>query len=168
MNGKASFGLQDFINYNSYLKGFAYKLTQDWHRAEDLFQETAFLAFKNQDKYKAGTNLRAWLTTIMRNTFINDLRKRRRSILNDQEDWMDYLDVRSVDNQAETQLNVGEINRLVQDLAPIYREPFLYYMMGYKYREIAKQLDLPLGTIKSRIHIARKQLISGLQSIQFV
>lgn len=165
---ETSFAIQDFAKYEGYLKGFAYKLTKDWHFAEDLFQETAFLAFKNQNKFKAGSNLRAWLTTIMRNTFINQHRKRQRSVLTDQENWMDYLDNKSIENPAEDELAANEILSLIDELGSIYKEPFVLYMTGYKYREIAKQMDLPVGTIKSRIFVARKELQAALAQRQIL
>jgi RNA polymerase sigma-70 factor (ECF subfamily) len=166
MNSETSFAFEDFSKYEGYLKGFAYKLTQDWHHAEDLFQETAFLAFKNQNKFRSGSNLRAWLTTIMRNTFINQHRKRQRSVFTDKENWMDYLDDRTVENDAEEDIAANEIISLIDELGNIYKEPFVMYVTGYKYREIAKKMDLPVGTIKSRIFVARKELKTALVNRQ--
>ena len=69
---------QHFATFSNYLRGFAIKLTNDTTLAEDLYQETAFLAFKNRNKFEPGTNMKAWLGTIMRNSYTNDYRRKKR------------------------------------------------------------------------------------------
>jgi RNA polymerase sigma-70 factor (ECF subfamily) len=143
------------------LKLFAIRLTKDEEDAQDLLQETAYKAFKYRNLYEPQTNLRAWLMTIMRNTFINDYRKqKRRQSLNDQAENLSLLNTgaRDARNQGESNVIVKEIHAMINQLEEWARIPFLLHYQGYKYDEIAQELDIPLGTVKSRIFFARKRL----------
>jgi RNA polymerase sigma factor (sigma-70 family) len=143
------------------LRPFAITLTRDNEAAKDLFQETIFRALANKDKYNIGTNIKAWLYTIMRNIFINSYRRKAK-----QQTIFDYtpndflLDHNQVTtaNEAVSTLQLKEINAAIFELPDIFRKPFLLYFDGFKYHEIAGMLHEPLGTIKSRIHFARKLL----------
>ena len=144
-----------------FLKPFAINLTRDTEAANDLYQETLYKALSNQEKYNAGTNIKAWLFTIMRNIFINDYRRKakQKTIFDSTpNDYLINLKQVSVSNAAESDMRVKEIKKAVQQLPEIFKTPFLLYFDGYKYQEIAEVLDEPLGTIKSRIHFARKLL----------
>ena len=144
-----------------FLRPFAVNLTKDHESAKDLFQETLFRAFSNKDKYTVGTNIKAWLYTIMRNIFINDYRKRsKQSVVLDStpNDYIIDQTHTKVLNQGITNLNMREVNQMIFDLPELFRIPFNLYFEGYKYNEIAEELGEPLGTIKSRIHFARKIL----------
>lgn len=149
------------LSNKDFLKPFAIKLTRDTEEANDLCQETLYKALSNQDKYSAGTNIRAWLFTIMRNIFINNYRKKTR-----QKTVLDYSESENllaanqvvVKNVAEITIGRKEIDKAIKELPDIFRIPFLLYFEGYKYNEIATLLAEPLGTIKSRIHFARKLL----------
>lgn len=148
------------------LKPFAITLTRDNEAARDLFQETLYRALANKDKYNAGTNINAWLYTIMRNIFINNYR--RRSKQNTIFDYTpnEYLlnqNRAAVANEAIAGINLKEIKRAIYHLPAIFRNPFLLYFDGYKYQEIAGMLGEPLGTIKSRIHFARKLLKTEIE-----
>ncbi len=149
------------LSNTEFLKPFAINLTRDNEEANDLFQETLYKALSNKDKYNDGTNIRAWLFTIMRNIFINNYRRKakQKTIVTDTQDVF-LLNQKSaiVQNQAETNINVKEIKQAIKDLPEIFKTPFLLYFDGYKYNEIAEVLLEPLGTIKSRIHFARKLL----------
>jgi RNA polymerase sigma factor (sigma-70 family) len=152
---------QIVINNAEYLKPFAVTLTRDNETAKDLLQETMFRALANKDKYNVGTNIKAWLYTIMRNIFINDYRRKAKqnTILdNSINDFLLNSNQLSIANAAETNLKVKEIYQAVHQLPDIFRNPFQLYFDGYKYNEIATILKEPLGTIKSRIHFARKLL----------
>ena len=143
------------------LLAFAIRLTNDEADARDLLQETAYKAFKYRNLYQPHTNLRAWLMTIMRNTFINDYRKaRRRQMLSGRPEHSLSLQARnrSEGNLGETNLALEELHHIVQQLESWARIPFLLHYQGYKYEEIAQELDLPLGTVKSRIFFARRRL----------
>ena len=144
-----------------FLKPFAINLTRDTEAANDLFQETLYKALANKEKYNAGTNIKAWLFTIMRNIFINNYRRKakQKTILDSTpNDYLINLKQATVSNAAESDMKVKEINKAIRQLPEIFKTPFLLYFDGYKYNEIADVLHEPLGTIKSRIHFARKLL----------
>ncbi len=152
---------QMLINNADYLKPFALSLTRDNETARDLMQETMYRALSNHDKYHAGTNIKAWLFTIMRNIFINDYRKKsRQNTVFDHtaNDFLINYNQHAVANNAETGLSLKDIQQAIGQLPDIFRNPFVMYFEGYKYNEIAEHLNEPLGTIKSRIHFARKLL----------
>ena len=152
---------QSLINNSEYLKPFAMTLTRDMESAKDLIQETLYRALANRDKYNTGTNIKAWMYTIMRNIFINNYRRaaRQHTIFdNTPNDFLlDHNQFTTV-NAAETNLHFKEIQEAVHYLPEIFKHPFQLYFEGYKYHEIAEILAEPLGTIKSRIHFARKLL----------
>lgn len=144
-----------------FLKPFAINLTRDSEAANDLYQETLYKALANRDKYHVGTNIRAWLFTIMRNIFINDYRRKAKQKTIFDSTAGDFL-LQSkgpvVSNTAETDMRLKDIRKAIRELPEIFKTPFLLYFEGYKYNEIADVLQEPLGTIKSRIHFARKLL----------
>ncbi len=152
---------QMLLSNTEFLKPFAFTLTRDNEAAKDLFQETLYRALANKDKYHVGTNIKAWLYTIMRNIFINNYRRnaKQNTILDSTpNEYLLNLQQGSVANEAITGINLKEVKKAVHDLPEIFRNPFLLYFDGFKYNEIADMLHEPLGTIKSRIHFARKLL----------
>ena len=149
------------IDNADFLKPFAVNLTKDTETANDLYQETLYKALANQEKYNAGTNIKAWLFTIMRNIFINNYRRKakQRTIFdNTANDYLLNMKQVSVNNNAEVSLRMKEINTAIDQLPEIFKTPFMLYFEGYRYQEIADALGEPLGTVKSRIHFARKLL----------
>lgn len=159
---------QYFTQFNALLYSFAYSLTKDEDEAQDLVQETAYKAFKYRGMYQPQTNLRAWLMTIMRNTFINNYRqKKRRQTINDKTDnnFLINSGGYSVHNQGETNLTFEEILQAIEDLEEWARIPFIMHYQGFKYDEIAEKLDVPLGTVKSRIFFARKRLQKSIRGL---
>ena len=154
------------VKHADFLKPYAVSLTKDHEDAKDLYQETMMRALLNKDKYQFGTNLKAWMYTIMRNIFINDYRKRSRQQLifdNTPNDFLLDYNQKTVSNTAEINLAMKDIAEAMDKLPNIFRIPFQMYYEGYKYNEIADQLHEPLGTIKSRIHFARKLLKEQLR-----
>lgn len=152
---------QMLINNADFLKPFAINLTRDAEDANDLYQETLYKALANQEKYNVGTNIKAWLFTIMRNIFINNYRRKtkQKTIFdNTPNDYLINMNQLAVSNAAESNLRIKEIKKVITELPDIFKTPFLLYFDGYKYNEIAEVLTEPLGTIKSRIHFARKLL----------
>ncbi|HEY8957848.1 RNA polymerase sigma factor [Chitinophaga sp.] len=151
------------IGNADFLKPFAFTLTKDAEQAKDLYQETLFRALSNREKYLEGTNIRAWLFTIMRNIFINHYRKKlkHRTIAEPgaSEFFINHQQ-NIVSNKAASNLHMKDIHIAVYHLPGIFKKPFMLYYEGYKYFEIANMLKEPLGTIKSRIHFARKILKS--------
>lgn len=143
------------------LQPFAISLTRDQESAKDLFQETLYRALANKEKYNTGTNVKAWLFTIMRNIFINEYRRKakRRIIFDNSPNEVLINSVKtSVYNEGEHLLLVNDIHKAIYKLPQIFKIPFLLYFEGHRYQEISVSLDEPLGTIKSRIHFARKLL----------
>jgi RNA polymerase sigma-70 factor (ECF subfamily) len=152
---------QMLVNNTDFLKPFAFTLTRDNETAKDLLQETMFRALANKDKYNVGTNIKAWLYTIMRNIFINNYRRRvKQNTIFDStpNDFFLNYQQATVSNDAERTLKMKEIQSAVHNLPEIFKNPFMLYFEGFKYHEIAEALSEPLGTIKSRIHFARKLL----------
>jgi len=152
---------QMLVNNAEFLKPFAITLTRDTETAKDLFQETLYRALANKDKYNVGTNIKAWLYTIMRNIFINNYRRKvKQNTIFDSTPNDFLIDHNQVvtANAAESTLQLKDIQQAIHNLPEIFRNPFLLYFDGFKYHEIADMLSEPLGTIKSRIHFARKLL----------
>lgn len=153
-------GTQEFnalvLNNSDGLKPFAITLTRDFETAQDLCQETLYKAFAHRDKYQPGTNIKAWLCTIMRNIFINDYRRAGRKKL--VVDAVRYAALHQMQEGADRNIRLREIHTALYQLPAIFKEACLLYLQGYKYSEIAEALNEPLGTIKSRIHFARKML----------
>lgn len=152
---------QMLVNNAEFLKPFAVTLTRDQEAAKDLFQETLFRALANKDKYNVGTNIKAWLYTIMRNIFINNYRRKaKQNTIFDStpNEFLLNQNQAVITNAAESTLRLKDIQAAIHNLPEIFRNPFLLYFDGFKYHEIADMLNEPLGTIKSRIHFARKLL----------
>jgi RNA polymerase sigma-70 factor (ECF subfamily) len=157
---------QLLVNNAEFLKPFAITLTRDNEAAQDLYQETLYRALANKDKYNVGTNIKAWLYTIMRNIFINNYRRKAKQNTifdNTPNDYLLNYNQAVATNEAESNLKLKDLNSAIHDLPEIFRNPFLLYFDGYKYHEIAGMLKEPLGTIKSRIHFARKLLKTQIQ-----
>lgn len=143
------------------LHAFAYNLTKNVEDAKDLFQETAYRAITNREKFAAGTNFKAWLFTIMKNIFINNYRKKAKvNTIMDATDNMFYLNSGSdtIFNRGDANILMKELTQMIEELENGIKIPFLMHYQGYKYQEIADYLELPLGTVKSRIFFARKEL----------
>jgi RNA polymerase sigma-70 factor, ECF subfamily len=143
------------------LHSFAYNLTKNSDDAKDLYQETAFRALSNRDKFQPDTNFKAWMFTIMKNIFINNYRKRiKANTVLDTTDNQFYLNAGShaIPNSAEGSMMMNELNAMVDGLDDSIKVPFVMHFEGHKYQEIADHLELPLGTVKSRIFFARKEL----------
>ena len=147
------------------LRPFALKLTKDSDEAKDLLQDTILKAYTNREKFAEGTNLKAWMYTIMKNTFItNYQRMMRRNTFIDTTDNLHFIN--STDsltvNGAIGNFTMNDIDEALENLQDTYKVPFLMYFRGFKYHEIAERLNIPIGTVKNRIHIARKELKSYL------
>ena len=155
------------VNMIASLKPYAINLTKNMDDAHDLLQETVYRALTNHEKYIEGTNLKAWLFTIMKNIFINNYRRAaKRNTLIDTTDNLYFINMPSV-NMAHTgsgNLMLEDINHAIDSLSDEYRVPFMMHFEGFKYHEIAEDLDLPLGTVKSRIFFARKELKNQLDA----
>ncbi len=150
-----------FFELSQMLNAFAYSLTQNMDDAKDLYQETAFRAMSNRDKFMPDTNFKAWTFTIMKNIFINNYRKRvKANTIMDSTDNLYYLNSggRQEENGGDTNILIKELKDLIEKLEDSIKLPFMMHYQGYKYQEIADHFKLPLGTIKSRIFFARREL----------
>lgn len=148
---------------------FAFKLTADREEANDLLQETSLKALDNEEKFTPDTNFKGWMYTIMRNIFINNYRKTvRDQTFVDQTDNLFHLNLPqdSGFDSTEGAYDLKEIHRIVNALPKDYRVPFAMYVSGFKYREIAEKLGLPLGTVKSRIFFTRQRLQNDLKDFR--
>lgn len=141
------------------LFAFAISLTKDSSDAQDLYQDTIFLALKSSDKFREGTNFMAWMKTIMRNSFINGYRRNKRFLNYVNEKINNYFtDKPREQNQAESTIMMKELSGIIEGIDQRFSTPFKLYYQGYSYDEISEKLELPLGTVKSRIFIARRRI----------
>ena len=145
----------------SNLLSFAMKLTLNRDEAHDLVQDTTLKALNNEEKYVDNTNFKGWMLTIMRNIFINNYRKSaRENTMVDSSEDLYHLNLKQ-DSGLETPdgaYAIGEISSIIAGFPADYREPFNLHVAGYKYEEISEKLNMPLGTVKSRIFFTRKRL----------
>ncbi len=140
---------------------FAFMLTSNRDDAYDLLQDTTLKVLDNEDKYAENTNFKGWVFTIMRNIFINNYRRQaRQATVVDQTADCYHLNISQESGLAtpEGSYAVQEITDAINEFPEKYREPFALHVAGYKYDEIAERMQLPLGTVKSRIFVARQQL----------
>ena len=157
---------KNLLSVQEELLRFAYKLTADREEANDLLQETSLKALDNEDKYIPDANFKGWMYTIMRNIFINNYRKIvRDQTFVDHTDNLYHLNLPqdSGFDSTEGAYDIKEIHRVVNLLPNEYRIPFAMHVSGFKYREIAEKLSLPLGTVKSRIFFTRQRLQGQLR-----
>ena len=151
------------------LLSFAYQLTTNREEAQDLLQDTTLKALDNEDKYVDNGNFKGWIFTIMRNIFINNYRQTvRKATVIDQTKELYHLNV-SQDSGIDTpdgSFAIKEISEAINSFSDDYRIPFSMHVAGYKYQEIAEKMQLPLGTVKSRIFFARQRLQGMLKDYQ--
>ena len=151
----------DLMNLQSNMLNFAYMLTSNRDDAYDLLQDTTLKVLDNESKYAENTNFKGWVFTIMRNIFINNYRRTARAAtMIDTTDNLYHLNL-SQDSGLESpedSYGASEIGATIESFSDEYRIPFSMHVAGYKYNEIAEKMNLPLGTVKSRIFFARKKL----------
>ncbi len=167
MSTSINFG-PEIQQYESILRPFAFNLTKSREAAEDLIQDTFYRALSNSEKFLEGTNIKAWLFTIMRNLFINNYRRQKKSnTVTDTSDNQYLLNStkRIEKNESERSFLAEDISKAMREVSSDFTEPFMMYFNGFSYEEIGEQLDLPLGTVKSRIFFARKELQSKLKQV---
>ena len=157
---------KQLIDLQDNMFNFAYILTSNREEARDLLQDTTLKVLDNQDKFSEDTNFKGWVFTIMRNIFINNYRRlvRNQTIVDQTEDLYHLnLPQESGFSTPEGAFNVKEITKVINSFADEYRIPFTMHIAGYKYNEIAEKMNLPLGTVKSRIYFARQKLQAMLK-----
>jgi len=157
--------LQEFnhrmISFNDSLTNYSMSLTSNKDDANDLLQDTYLKALLNKEKFDPSTNMKAWTHIIMKNTFINNYRKSRiQNNLHDDTDDLYYINQGQVNNghNHEYIYDSGQIMEQIKEMDNDQSSVFIMNMEGYKYKEIAEKMDLPIGTVKSRIFLTRKKI----------
>ena len=167
----------DTMDLMSSLYSAALRMTRNPSDAEDLVQETYLRAYRGYDGFEAGTNLKAWMYRILTNAYLNSYRKKQRRVIETDlaavEDLYLYRRLgpgtgklgRSVEDELAELFVDHEVKQAVEDLPDHYRIPVLLAdVEGFAYKEIAEILDVPVGTVMSRLHRGRKQLQKQLYS----
>lgn len=143
------------------LRMFTRRFTNDRDESLDLVQDTILKALTYRDKFREDTNLKGWLFTIMRNTFINNYRKGQRAKTSrDNTKELYFLNVEDTHtfNKPETNFEYKDIWKNINTLRDELLVPFKMHTSGYKYHEISEELNIPIGTVKNRIFHARKEI----------
>ena len=161
---------QRLLGLQDHLMNFAIKLTANRDDALDLLQDTTLKVLDNQEKFVDNINFTGWVMTVMRNLFINNYYKIVRiQTMVDQDTDLYNLNITN-DNISGAPDKVYQIQEITKEIAKLNDDvkiPFSLFLNGYKYHEIAEKLNLPLGTIKSRIFSARKELQEKLKDFQY-
>ncbi len=157
---------QQLVTLEKNLERFAYSLTANQDDARDLVQETFLKALTYRKQFTDQSNLKAWTFTILKNTFINNYRKavKQNTTFDNTKDL--YFLNKSEESKAEkpdSRISLKEITRKVESLEDEFRIPFQMHTSGYKYKEIAQEMNLNIGTVKSRIFFSRKKLMKSLE-----
>ena len=147
------------MKHRNLLRNYAFNLTRNIQDAEDLFQDTYLRAFTYKDKFNEATNFRAWTCTIMKNIFINAYRrsvKKMEVVHNgiEGEPFYESTGKVNIENYSERE----DISKAIEKLRADYRYCFTKFFEGYKYKEIADELRIPIGNIKTNIYMARRKL----------
>lgn len=161
MNGKKV--EKELLQLQKNMYNFAYSLTLNEEEAGDLLQDTSLKVLDNKEKYSDDTNFKGWVLTIMRNIFINNYRKivRNQTMIDSTEDLYHLnLPQDSGLDTPDGAYTLNELNQGIDALPKEYAKPFRMHVDGFKYEEIAEEMNLPIGTVKSRIFSARKSLQS--------
>ncbi|MEN9334033.1 MAG: Sigma-W factor [Bacteroidota bacterium] len=150
------------------LRGFAFNYTKNWDDAEDLIQDTLYKALRYKDYFQEGTNFKGWLFTIMRNIFINGYKRKKlqQNLLEESAHNVMINGSKIKEDTISSTLNHQEILKAVHTLSDDYRKPFQMFVDGFHYDEIAAEMGIPMGTVKSRIFHARQKLSKLLVDFQ--
>jgi RNA polymerase sigma-70 factor (ECF subfamily) len=155
------------LQFDHSLRQFAQSLTHNPEDVNDLLQDTYVKVIVNSNYYKEDTNLKAWVCTIMKNTFINNYRRKQkeRNLVIQTEDLYHLKDyVPDPGNTADMRYSVSEINKVIMKQQEDQRQPLEMYIDGYKYQEIADTMNISIGTVKSRIFFTRKKIMEELKN----
>ncbi len=158
---------EQLLSVQGKMRSTAFALCRDWDAANDLVQDTNVKVLEKASTYQQGTNFWAWVRKIMRNLFINGYNQKK-----SHSEYLHYADadelagyenvVSSSADNADIRILVNEINNIIAQQKDAQRVPFEMYKDGLKYKEIADQLDLSMGTVKSRIFFIRKKIMEEL------
>ncbi|MGL4229706.1 MAG: RNA polymerase sigma factor [Tannerellaceae bacterium] len=161
---------KDLLGMQDKMMNFALMLTANKEDALDLMQDTTLKVLNSEEKFTDDVNFKGWVLTIMRNIFINNYHK----IIKYQTVVSQDIDLYSLNitkdsgfDSPEGAYTIGEISRNIADLTDDLKRPFSLYVSGYKYHEISDKLNIPLGTVKSRIFFARQELQKKLHDFNY-
>ena len=166
MHTDSDIGIKDYFNgslvgMQKQLYYYALQLTDDREYALDLVQETSYKALKNRKRLHSTDHIRAWLYTILKNTYINYLRSSHNRHLAYDSDEVSLFS----DSEKETGsplpdvvMQRKELREIINLLPGAYEKPINLMLSGYSYKEIAQQMDIPIGTVKSRIHLGKQRI----------
>ena len=158
------------IKQSSSLRTYAYHFTHDADDADDLVQDTMLKAITYYNKFAEGTNLKGWLYTIMKNTFINQYRKKKFQNTYSDDSENQYITTSMEASRSDEADHPAEHSYVLQQINTVekaYLDAFMMYFNGYKYEEISDILNIPLGTVKSRIFLARKKMMEKLKDHRY-
>lgn len=157
----ADYFTYDLIKLQEQLYYYALQLTEDREDALDLVQETSFKALKNRNRLHNNDHIRAWLYTILKNTYINYLRSSHfRQLIHDTDELYNHA-IKSgegSEGMPDEQLINKELHEIIRMLPGAYEKPIMLFLAGFSYKEIAQKMNIPIGTVKSRIHLGKKQI----------
>lgn len=148
------------------LHRFAYKLTADRESANDLVQDCLLQALDNQEKFTYSKNLKGWMYTLMRNIFVNNYRRtvREMNLIDDSYSINQQHLIEDEDaDRFEFTYDMKQLYKVIHSIPEEMKVPFQMFVAGFKYREIAEKLGLPMGTVKSRLFFIRKRLKEELK-----
>lgn len=160
---------EKLLSLQENMMNFALMLTTNKNDAQDLLQETTLKVLNNQDKFVDNVNFKGWVLTVMRNVFINNYHKlaRTQTVVDSEIDLYNLNIIQhSGFDSPEGSYQVQEISNAIVKLNNDLKIPFTMFVSGYKYNEIADKLNLPLGTVKSRIFFARQELQCKLRDFK--
>jgi len=146
--------INNIYQHNNRLMNFAMSLTLNRNDAQDLVQETYLKALLNREKFTDDKNLFGWLSTILKNSFINEYKKKKRYQLSDDVSMNGAV----TGSNAEVSVSVNELEKSIDLLEDDHKTTFKLFTSGYKYKEISDITKVPVGTVKSRIFFSRKKL----------
>ena len=160
---------QKLLSLQENMLNFALMLTANRDDAQDLLQDTTLKVLDNQDKFVDNVNFKGWVLTVMRNIFINNYHKivRVQTVVDSSADLynLDVVNDSGFDSPDKA-YQIKEITKAINGLNDDLKVPFSMFLSGYKYNEIAEKLNVPLGTVKSRIFFARQELQKRLKDFQ--
>ena len=161
---------QRLLGLQEHMMSFAIKLTANRDDALDLIQDITLKVLDNQEKFVDNVNFAGWVMTVMRNIFINNYHKivRVQTMVDQNADLYNLNIINdSISGSPDKVYQMQEITKAIAELNDDIKIPFTLFLNGYKYHEIAQKLNIPLGTIKSRIFFARKELQNKLKDFQY-
>ena len=149
--------IEELNKVEDVIMSVAGKFTSNYNSARELYQDTVVRAFIKRHTYTENTNFKFWILTILRNNFINNLKYTQRV------DYVDDINTavskRSLsDSYIDNSIDFRELELIMQELPMVYYNPLHMFLEGYKYYEISMELNIPVSTVKNRIHIARERL----------